>query len=152
MVRCRVVALLALSCAFALTATVPAQVAVYFDQPGVRLRAGTATPNGARFTVTLTMENDNADASLPSSYRRWWACGLRGLPVTGATLDVAVTNTGYTDIILPVWSLSTDGVNFGAWTRMPTTAVPTRSSSTHRFSITTPPGVVDVRLAKYFPY
>ncbi|MBI5851643.1 MAG: hypothetical protein HZB39_11560 [Planctomycetes bacterium] len=129
-----------------------AQVSVYFDQPGMRLRSGTATQNGARWTVTLTMENDNANASLPSSYRRWWGCGIRGLSPSGTTLDVSVTNSGYTDVILPVWSSSADGVSFGSWSRLPTSATPTRSGTTHRFTVTTPPGAVDVRMAKYFPY
>ena len=129
-----------------------AQVSVYANQPGMRLRSGTATPNGARWDVTLTMENDNGNAALASSYRRWWACGIRGLGPAATILDVAVTNTGYTDIILPVWSTSTDGVNFVPWARVPISATPTRSGSTHRFTLTTPAGVTEIRLAKYFPY
>ncbi|MCC6786095.1 MAG: hypothetical protein IT457_24845 [Planctomycetes bacterium] len=147
-----IAALRALAAFTLLVALGPAQVGVYFDQPGMRLRSGTATPNGARWSLALVMENDNANASLPSSFRRWWACGVRGLPPGGTTLDVAVANSGYTDIILPVWSQSSDGVHFGPWTRMPLSAVPTRSGTTHRFSVATPPGVVDVRIAKYFPY
>ncbi len=130
----------------------PAQVTVYQNQPGMRLQSGAAVRAGAAWTVTLQMGNDNGNASLPSSFRRHWACGIRGLSPAGERLDVSVTNAGYTDIILPVWSLSTDGVTFGPWTRVPTSATPTRSGTTHRFTLQTPPGVVELRLAKYFPY
>ncbi|MGA0058841.1 MAG: M14 family zinc carboxypeptidase [Planctomycetota bacterium] len=130
----------------------PAQVTVYQNQPGMRLQSGAAVRAGAAWAVTLQMGNDNGNASLPSSFRRHWACGIRGLSPAGERLDVSVTNAGYTDIILPVWSLSTDGVTFGPWTRVPTSATPTRSGTTHRFTLQTPPGVVELRLAKYFPY
>jgi hypothetical protein len=139
-------------CWCALAGVASTQVTVYQNQPGMRLQASSAVRSGAAWSVTLQMGNDNGNASLPSSYRRHWACGIRGLAPTGERLDVSVTNSGYTDIILPVWSLSTDGVTFGPWTRVPTSAVPTRSGATHRFTLQTPPGVVELRLAKYFPY
>jgi hypothetical protein len=129
-----------------------AQVAVYFDQPGMRLRSASATARGGAWDLTLTMGDDNGDGSLPTSFRRWWHCGIRGLSPHGERLDVAVTNAGYTDIILPVWSLSSDGRTFGPWVRLPPSAVPVRSGSTHRFTVDVPPGVVELRLAKYFPY
>lgn len=136
----------------ALTCAAPAQVSVYQNQPGMRLQSSSAVRSGSAWAITLQMGNDNGNASLPTSFRRHWACGIRGLAPSGERLDVAVTNAGYTDIILPVWSLSTDGVTFGPWTRVPTTATPTRSGTTHRFTLQTPPGVVELRLAKYFPY
>jgi hypothetical protein len=52
-----------------------------------------------------------------------------------------------------VWALSTDGVTFAPYTRLPTSATPTLLTSTqHRFTFTVPPGVTSLRLAKYFPY
>lgn len=120
----------------------------------MRLRAAavTAGPAGS-WNVALTMENDNADASLPTSFRRWWHCELANLPAGGATLHVTVGNAGYSDVILPVWSLSTDGSTFGAFTRVPISATPVVQGGTqHRFTLTTPPGTAAIRLAKYFPY
>ncbi|MEY4672525.1 MAG: hypothetical protein RL148_309 [Planctomycetota bacterium] len=111
--------------------------------------AGTAA---ATFTVTLTVDNDNSDAALPTSFRRWWHCEIGNLDTAGTTLQVRVASAGYTDIILPVWSLSTDGVNFGPYVRCPVSAVPVYTSSQHRFTLVTPPGVRAVRLAKFFPY
>lgn len=123
---------------------------------GETMRLGTPTVaagTGGAWTVTLPVANDNNDGALPSSFRRWWHCEIANLPAAGATLNISVTNAGYTDIILPVWSLSTDGVNFGPYNRVPTSATPTLSgSTTHRFTLVTPPGVPRLRLAKYFPY
>ncbi|MFO1054463.1 MAG: M14 family zinc carboxypeptidase [Planctomycetota bacterium] len=146
------VRLCALLLILVVSATLPAQVSVYFNQEGMRLRSGIATQNGARWSVALTMEDDNVNASLGSSFRRWWACGIRGLGPNGETLDIAVSNAGYTDVILPVWSQSSDGVHFSAWARMPSSATPTVSGSTHRFTLVTPPGVTEIRIAKYFPW
>ena len=123
---------------------------------GETMRLGTPTvAAGAAgaWTVTLPVANDNNNAALPTSFRRWWHCEIANLPAAGATLNISVTNAGYTDIILPTWSLSTDGVTFGPYTRVPTSAVPTLvGSTTHRFTLVTPPGVPRIRLAKYFPY
>ncbi len=120
----------------------------------MRLGAPTvAAGAGGAWTVTLPVANDNDNAALPTSFRRWWHCEIGNLPAAGATLNISVTNAGYTDIILPTWSLSTDGVTFGPYTRVPTSAVPTLvGSTTHRFTLVTPPGVQRLRLAKYFPY
>lgn len=123
---------------------------------GETMRLGTATVvagTAGAWTVTLPMANDNGDAALPTSFRRWWHCEIGNLPAAGATLNISVTNAGYTDIILPVWSQSTDGVTFGPYNRVPTSALPTLvGSTTHRFTLVTPPGVSRIRLAKYFPY
>lgn len=119
----------------------------------MRLRSGTVTPNANGFSVALVMENDNGNAALPSSFRRWWHGEIGNLPATGTTLVVTVSNAGYSDRILPVWARSSDGVTFGAYERLPTTAVPTQPTSTsHRFTVVVPPGTVAIRLAKYFPY
>jgi hypothetical protein len=129
---------------------------VTFAGETMRLRSATVVPAGgaSTFNVTLTMENDNASGSLPTSYRRWWHCQVGNLAAAGVTLVVTVNNSGYQDTILPVWAQSTDGgATFGAYTRLPTSAVPTQPTSTsHRFTIATPPGVTTIRLAKYFPY
>lgn len=144
----RLVAVLSL-----LSAAVAQTPVVTFSGETMRLRsASVANGTGGAFNVTLEMENDNANGSLPTSFRRWWHCQIGNLPAAGATLVVSVTNTGYSDIILPVWSHSTDGVAFGPYTRVPTSATPVLQGSTHRFTLVTPPGVAAIRLAKYFPY
>jgi len=128
---------------------------VTFGGETMRLRSATVVPaGGTAFTVTLTMENDNANGSLPSSYRRWWHCQIGNLAAAGNTLTITVNNAGYSDVILPVWAASTDGgVSFGPYTRLPPSAVPTQPNGTsHRFTIGTPPGTTTIRLAKYFPY
>lgn len=106
----------------------------------------------ATYTVTLTVDNDNGNSALPTSFRRWWHCQVGNLDPAGTSLQVRVANAGYTDIILPVWSLSTDGTNFGPYVRCPVSAVPVYTSSQHRFTLVTPPGVRAIRLAKFFPY
>lgn len=128
---------------------------VSFAGETMRLRSASVTAaGGTTFNVSLAMENDNANASLPSTYRRWWHCEIGNLNAAGNTLVVTVTNAGYSDVILPVWSRSTDGgATWTPYTRLPTTAVPTQPTSTqHRFTVVTPPGTTAIRLAKYFPY
>ncbi|MCB9877886.1 MAG: hypothetical protein H6835_09820 [Planctomycetes bacterium] len=114
--------------------------------------AGVAAGAGGSWNLTLQMANDNGNGSLPSTWRRWWHCQVDGV-TAGATLNFTVTNAGYADVILPVWSLSSDGVHFGDYTRMPTSAVPQVVGGTqHRFSVVVPAGTVAMRVAKYFPY
>ncbi len=131
-----------------------AQPTVRFDRENMRLRSATVTPQGAAFNLLLAMENDNgvADGVLPTSFRRWWHCEIGNLSAAGNTLNVTVDRAGYSDVILPVWALSTDGVGFGAYTRVPLSALPTVSGTQHRFTLLTPAGVRAIRLAKYFPY
>jgi hypothetical protein len=118
----------------------------------MRLRSSSVTGSAGNYTLTLQMDDDNGDTSLPTSFRRWWHCEVSNL-VAGTQLNFRVTNAGYSDVILPVWSLSTDGVTFGDYVRMPTSATPTVQGGTqHLFGATVPPGVVAMRLAKYFPY
>ncbi len=146
--------------AFALAATGLAGLAraqtpvVTFAGETMRLRSATVSNgSGGAFNVGLVMEDDNANSSLGTSFRRWWHCQIGSLNPAGTTMTVTVSNAGYTDIILPVWSSSTDGVTFGPYTRVPLSALPTLIGSTqHRFTLTTPPGVTAIRLAKYFPY
>jgi hypothetical protein len=121
----------------------------------MRLRSATVMPaGGSTFNLTLTMENDNASTSLPTSYRRWWHCEIGNLNPAGTTLVVTIANAGYQDVILPVWAQSQDGgQTFAPYARAPLSAVPTQPSSTqHRFTLVTPPGTNAIRLAKYFPY
>ena len=120
----------------------------------MRLQSANVTAGTAgSWNVTLQMGNDNGNAGLGSSFRRWWHCEIGNLGVSGATLNVSVTNAGYTDIILPVWALSADGSTFGSYARVPTSAVPVLQGSTmHRFTLVVPPGTPAIRLAKYFPY
>ncbi len=126
---------------------------VTFAGETMRLRSATVTPSAGTFQVTLTMENDNNSGALPTSFRRWWHCQIANFAPAGATLVVTVDNAGYSDVILPVWSRSTDGVNFGAYERLPLSAVPTQpGGSSHRFTVVVPAGTAAIRLAKYFPY
>jgi hypothetical protein len=146
----RLLAVVALGAACALAQT----PVVTFAGETMRLRTGTvAAGTGGSWNVTLQMEDDNQNPVLGSSFRRWWHCEIGNLATAGTTLVVTVTNAGYTDIILPVWALSTNGTTFGAYARVPLSAVPVLVTSTqHRFTLVTPPGVVAIRLAKYFPY
>ena len=108
---------------------------------------------GGSWNITLVMDDDNSNGSLPNSWRRWWYCELRNLNPAGETLTVSVTNAGYSDTILPVWAQSSDGVTFGDFERLPTSAVPVLlPGPQHRFTVSVPPGIVSIRLAKYFPY
>ncbi|MFY9341514.1 MAG: M14 family zinc carboxypeptidase [Planctomycetota bacterium] len=120
----------------------------------MRLRSATvAAGPSASWNVTLEMENDNNNASLPSSFRRWWHCEIGNLGLAGAVLNVSVTNAGYTDIILPVWAQSSNGVTFGPYARLPVSSTPVlQGGSTHNFTAVVPAGVPAIRLAKYFPY
>lgn len=131
-----------------------AQPTVRFDRENMRLRSATVTAQGNAFNLALAMENDNgtADGVLPSSYRRWWHCEIGGLRTSGETLNITIDRAGYSDVILPVWALSTDGVTFAAYQRAPTSATPTVAGSQHRFTLQTPAGVRALRLAKFFPY
>ena len=135
-----------------LASALTAQPVVTWAQETMRLRSASVTANGAAFDLALVVENDNADASLPASYRRWWHCEIRNLRPAGETLHVAVQNAGYSDLILPVWAGSTDGTSFAAYARAPLSAVPTYTGGVHRFTLQTPPGAVAIRLAKFFPY
>ncbi|MCB9881385.1 MAG: hypothetical protein H6834_06310 [Planctomycetes bacterium] len=119
----------------------------------MRLASASVTSQGSNWNVTLVMGDDNGNTSLPSTYRRWWHCRIGNLAPTGTTLNVRVTNAGYTDVILPVWSLSADGgATFSPYVRVPASALPSYAGGTHSFTLNTPPGVTTLRLAKYFPY
>lgn len=137
-----------------LPALLPAQPTVRFDRENMRLRSASVTAQGAAFNLTLAMENDNgvADGVLPTSFRRWWHCEIGNLNPAGQTLNITIDRAGYSDVILPVWALSTDGTTFAPYVRVPTSATPTVSGAQHRFTLQTPAGVRALRLAKYFPY
>ncbi|MFT4514838.1 MAG: hypothetical protein ACI91B_003551, partial [Planctomycetota bacterium] len=117
----------------------------------MRLAAANVTSVSGGWRLTLTMSSDNSNGGLPTSWRRWWHCEVDNL-VAGSTLNFRIASPGYSDAILPVWSLSTDGVNFTDYVRMPTSAVPITQSNQERFSVQVPVGVVAMRVAKYFPY
>ncbi len=120
----------------------------------MRIRSSSVSGSGNTWNIDLTMGDDNGNTSLPTSYRRWWHVQVGNLnPLAATNLRVRILRAGYTDIILPCWSQSLDGgKSFGSWTRMPLSAVPRRSGSTHSFSLTVPKGVTTIRIAKYFPY
>ena len=107
------------------------------------------TASSSAWRITAPMRDDNGNASLGTSFRRWWHFQVDGLDSTaGSTLSMALTKSGYTDIITPVWSLD-GGLTYQ---RVPG-VVPTYSSATQTqsFTIQTPPGVSSIRLAKYYP-
>lgn len=122
--------------------------------PGESMNIDTAgvvvTASSTAWRVTAPMRPDNGNATLPTSFRRWWHFEVAGLDATaGSTLAMSITRSGYSDLITPVWSLD-GGLTYQ---RVPG-AVPTYSSSTltQSFTVTTPPGVTSIRLAKYYPY
>jgi Zinc carboxypeptidase len=123
---------------------------------GDNMRIGSASVTGAgsSWNLSLGMADDNGSTSLPSSYRRWWHVEVGNLdPKVATTLQVRITRAGYTDVILPAWSQSKDGgKTFGPWARMPTSSKPGVSGTTHSFGLVVPPGVTDIRMAKYLPY
>ncbi|HEB53204.1 MAG TPA: hypothetical protein ENI87_08125 [bacterium] len=134
------------------TAVVGQTPAVSWNGENMRLRSASVSAVSGGWDLVLQMDDDNGNTSLPTSYRRWWHCQVDNL-TPGTTLNFRVTNAGYSDVILPVWSLSTDGVTFGDYARMPTSATPQVIGGTqHRFSVQVPTGVVAMRVAKYFPY
>lgn len=113
--------------------------------------ANVAQGAGSSWILTLTMSDDNGNTALPNSWRRWWHCEI-GNVVGGSTLNFRIASPGYSDAIVPVWSLSTDGVNFGDYQRMPASTVPITQAGQERFSVQVPTAVVAMRVAKYFPY
>ncbi|MFZ4638388.1 MAG: M14 family zinc carboxypeptidase, partial [Pirellulales bacterium] len=122
--------------------------------PGESMNIDTAgvvvTGSSNAWRITAPMRDDNGNASLGTSFRRWWHFQVEGLnAAAGSTLAVSITKSGYSDIITPVWSLD-GGLTYE---RIPG-VVPTYSSSTQTqsFTITTPPGAGSIRLAKYYPY
>lgn len=123
--------------------TTPSIHVVPGEQMRIDLFGSSVTANGSQWDIVLRMDDDNENPGLGSTFRRWWHVEIRDLnEATGETLNVTVTNSGYSDNITAVWSL--DG---GAtYTRIPS------GQSSLNFSVTTPPGVTSVRLAKYFPY
>ena len=120
----------------------------------MRLRSHSVSGSAPAFNIDATVDHDNGNSGLPTSWRRWWHFEVGNLdPSAVTTLNVRILSAGYSDVILPVWSQSTDGgQNFGRFRRVPTSATPTVSGSTHRFTLQVPAGVTDIRLAKYFPY
>ena len=122
--------------------------------PGESMNIDTAgvvvTGSSNAWRITAPMRDDNGNASLGTSFRRWWHFQVEGLnAAAGSTLAMSITKSGYSDIITPVWSLD-GGLTYE---RIPG-VVPTYSSSTQTqsFTITTPPGAGSIRLAKYYPY
>lgn len=121
----------------------------------MRLRSASVVASGSSsYDITLVVENDNGNAALPSSFRRWWHCEIGNLDLAGVVLAITVDSTGgYSDVILPVWALSSDGSTFTPYQRCPPGAVPqVLSGGRHRFTLAPPPGTRAIRLAKYFPY
>lgn len=137
-------------------APLAAQPAVSFAGENMAARSASVTAaGGGAWNVGLVCEDDNADSGLPNSFRRWWHCEVANLGASGEVLHFRITNAGYSDVILPCWAMSFDGgTSFNAYTRAPGSAVPsvTGGGSTHSFTLLTPPGVTNIRVAKFFPY
>jgi Zinc carboxypeptidase len=140
----------------AATGLLPAQTPVVTAAgENMRIRSSTVAASGAAFNITVVMENDNVNATLPTTFRRWWHFQVGNLNPAGVTLNFTIDSTGgYTDVILPCWSLSSNGTTWTPYTRCPTSAVPTVSATggRHSFSLAIPAGTTSIRLAKYFPY
>ncbi|MBN1476926.1 hypothetical protein JXA47_09245 [Candidatus Sumerlaeota bacterium] len=110
-------------------------------------------PSGDGWEITVWMQDDNDDTSLPDDFRRWWHFQVEGLDPAGETLHFRITNAPHTEIILPAWSRSTDGETFGDSERVPLSGLPAYvGGGVHEFTLTTDPGVVAIRVAKYFPH
>ncbi|MFM7243492.1 MAG: M14 family zinc carboxypeptidase, partial [Planctomycetaceae bacterium] len=151
MAVCRGAAAIALACAAAGPAsTAPLIRIVPGDSMNIDTTGVVVTASSAAWRVTAPMRADNGNTSLPTSFRRWWHFQVDGLDAaSGSTLAMSITKSGYSDLITPVWSLD-GGLTYQ---RVPG-AVPAYSSATlsQSFTVTTPPGVTSIRLAKYFPY
>ena len=64
------------------------------------------TGSSNAWRITAPMRDDNGNASLGTSFRRWWHFQVEGLnAAAGSTLAMSITKSGYSDIITPVWSL-----------------------------------------------
>ena len=140
--------------AWMLTATALAAQAPVVTYAGETMRlagASVASGSGGSWTLTLQMSDDNGNTSLPNSWRRWWHCEV-GNVSAGQTLNFRIASPGYSDAIVPVWALSSDGANFGSYERMPPSTAPVTQAGQERFSVQVPAGVVAMRVAKYFPY
>ena len=123
--------------------------------PGEQMRADLTgsfverVGNNWRIVVRCANDNDAPNGVLPSGFRRQWHFRIEGLdPDVQETLNIEITNTEYTESILPTWSL--DG---GAtYERVPVSAQPVFSSGAHRFTLTPPLGQESIRVSKYYPY
>lgn len=120
------------------------------EQMRIDLKGSSVTKNDDSWLIELKMAPDN-DVHPDLVYRRWWYCRLDNLNAEKVqTLDIRITNAGYSDIFLPVWSL--DDAPFE---RVAQSALPERTGEgpyTHSFTLKVPSGVESVRLAKYYPY
>ena len=61
----------------------------------MRLKSSSVAASGSAWAITLTMNDDNGDATLGTSFRRWWHCQISGLRPAGETLHIKVDNAGY---------------------------------------------------------
>jgi NADH dehydrogenase/NADH:ubiquinone oxidoreductase subunit G len=96
-------ALFALFAAFSCCVVLPTQTpAVSAGGETMRIRSSTVTPSGSAFNITVVMENDNQNATLPTTFRRWWHFQVANLNPAGVTINFTIDSTsGYTDVILP---------------------------------------------------
>lgn len=119
------------------------------EQMRIDLGLSSITAGAGQWDVMLRMLADNG--THPTlTFRRWWHCEISGLAAEAERdLAIQVTNSGYSDNILPVWSL--DG---GPYVRIPGASLSITGGGpfTLSFNATVPGGVDSVRLAKYFPY
>ncbi len=116
--------------------------------PGEQMRfdaAFSSVTSGSDWDLDIVADDENTG---PLYGFKWWHLEVRNIDSGGETLNFEVSNTGVSEPIRPVWSI--DGGD--TYERVPASANYFRSGTTHFFTLTTPPGVTSIRVAKYFPY
>ena len=106
------------------------------------------------YDVQIAIEGENGGLLTGGLFERWWGCEIAPLS-GGETLRCTVVNFTSADLILPVWSTSTDGETFTAPARIPGEVVDNlmaQPQEAYDFTVAVPDGVTHVRLWKYFPY
>ncbi len=135
-----------MAAAAGLAVTAPAQPTLSVlpnEQMRADLALSSVSPSGSAWNVTIRVAYDNDN---PASFRRWFHLVIGNLDSGGETLNITITPNIFdgSEFIQPVWSL--DG---GAtYERIPQSL----GSDPTSYTITTPPGVTEIRFAKYFPY
>jgi Zinc carboxypeptidase len=116
------------------------------EQMNLDLSNSPVTANNDEWDIVLYLRDDNGDTSLADSYRSHWHVQISGLDsVNGQTMNFQVQNRNFLGEITPFLSLD-GGLTYNRIHNEPGY----RSSAD--FTLTTPPGVESIRLARYAPY
>lgn len=122
--------------------------------PDSQMRAdvenASVTKSGDEWNIIVPMLNDNdfADGVLPENFRRWWHFEIANLPKEESRLNIAITNIGYSDNIIPV--ISYDGGK--KYKRLPAESHSDNNRPVHNFQVDVPLGIESIRLAKWYPF